>query len=46
MTVPWYAPPLSAGGGEEGVDIPPIFEEGGGLTGSQFLEGGYWEKGG
>ena len=33
------------GGGEEGVDIPPIFEEGGSLTGSQFLEGATGKKG-
>ena len=35
------------GGGEggEGVESPTKFSKREGLTGSQFLEGGYWERG-
>ena len=46
-------PPLSAGGcgggrgggGGGGVEPPTKFSKRGGLTGTQFLEGGYWEIG-
>ena len=40
--------PLSAGAGGGGVVEPPtkFSKRGGGLTGPQLLEGGYWERGG
>ena len=41
-----WAPPLSAGGGGEGVEPPTKFSKREGLTGTQLLEEGCWERGG
>ena len=45
---PRTPPPLSAGEGGRGLSLLTIFQKGGRrcLTGSQFLEGGCWERGG
>ena len=38
-------PFLMGGAGGGGVEPPTKFSKRGGLTGTQFLEGGYWEIG-